>query len=65
MVYAAGVDEGPDGDLVTAGGRVLDVVGLGHDLAAARRAGYRAAGTVSWPGVLMRTDIAELAGSTP
>jgi phosphoribosylamine---glycine ligase len=65
MVYAAGVGEDADGELVTAGGRVLDVVGFGNDLAEARRASYRAAGTVSWPGVLMRTDIAELAGSTP
>jgi phosphoribosylamine--glycine ligase len=58
-VYAAGVEEGPAGHLVTAGGRVLDVVGAGPDVAEARRLAYRAAGMVSWPDMVYRSDIAE------
>ena len=60
-VYAAGVDlePGPGGHLVTGGGRVLDVVGQGEDLAEARRVAYRAADVISWPGMLSRSDIAE------
>ena len=63
-VYAAGVDSGQDGGLVTNGGRVLDVVGLGDDVPEARRVAYRAAGMVSWPGMVLRSDIAEPVGST-
>ncbi len=62
-VYAAGVDlepgPGGGGHLVTGGGRVLDVVGRGEDLAEARRVAYRAADVISWPGMLSRSDIAE------
>jgi phosphoribosylamine---glycine ligase len=61
-VYAAGVgaEPGPEGGahLVTGGGRVLDVVGLGPDLGAARRVAYGVAGMVSWPGMVSRSDIA-------
>jgi phosphoribosylamine---glycine ligase len=64
-VYAAGVSLGPgpeaDADLVTGGGRVLNMVGLGDDLAEARRVAYQAAGMVSWPGMVFRSDIAESA----
>ncbi|MGC8626134.1 MAG: phosphoribosylamine--glycine ligase [Acidimicrobiales bacterium] len=59
-IYAAGVAE-QDGRLVTAGGRVLGVTGLGKDLAEARRLAYHAADLVSWPGMVRRDDIAELA----
>jgi phosphoribosylamine--glycine ligase len=62
-VYAAGVDleagPGGGGHLVTGGGRVLDVVGQGEDLAEARRVAYRAADVISWPGMLSRSDVAE------
>jgi phosphoribosylamine--glycine ligase len=56
-VLAAGVGE-RDGALVTAGGRVLNVVGRGVDAAAARAVAYEALGHVSWPGEHHRTDIA-------
>jgi phosphoribosylamine--glycine ligase len=56
-VLAAGVGE-RDGVLVTAGGRVLNVVGRGADAAAARAVAYEAIGHVSWPGEHHRTDIA-------
>jgi phosphoribosylamine--glycine ligase len=62
-VYAAGVATGPDGRLVTAGGRVLNVVGTGADLAGARRLAYRAATMVRWPGMVSRSDIADIAGT--
>ncbi len=46
------------GRLVTAGGRVLNVVGLGSDLAAARHRAYQAAEAIRFPGMQYRTDIA-------
>jgi phosphoribosylamine--glycine ligase len=61
-VYSAGVASGPEGqDLVTAGGRVLGVVGNGPDLASARQIAYRATGLVSWPDMVYRSDIADIA----
>ena len=47
-----------DGGLVTAGGRVLGLTGLGHDLAAARSAAYAAADVVRFEGMQLRRDIA-------
>ncbi|MGI9022380.1 MAG: phosphoribosylglycinamide synthetase C domain-containing protein, partial [Acidimicrobiales bacterium] len=67
-VYCAGVDAGPatplrgplgpSGSLITAGGRVLQVTGMGSDPDQARRRAYRAVSHVSWPGMQYRTDIA-------
>jgi phosphoribosylamine---glycine ligase len=42
----------------TAAGRVLTVVGRGQDLRAAREAAERAAGTIHWPGMQRRHDVA-------
>ena len=42
---------------VTAGGRVLNVVGLGDDLATARRRAYESVEQVRFPGMRYRTDI--------
>jgi phosphoribosylamine--glycine ligase len=47
-----------DGDVVTAGGRVLNVTGLGPTAADARRRAYDAAELISFEGKQMRTDIA-------
>jgi phosphoribosylamine---glycine ligase len=47
-----------DGDVVTAGGRVLNVTGLGATPADARRRAYDAAKRISFEGRQMRTDIA-------
>lgn len=47
--------------LVTAGGRVLNVVGMGRDLAEARQLAYRGAGMISWPDMVFRSDIAKAA----
>jgi phosphoribosylamine--glycine ligase len=47
-----------DGEIVTAGGRVLNVTALGPDPAAARDRAYDAASHISFEGMQIRTDIA-------
>ncbi|MGI9557359.1 MAG: phosphoribosylamine--glycine ligase [Solirubrobacterales bacterium] len=47
-----------DGDLVTAGGRVLNVTGIGPDPGAARDRAYDAAARIRFDGAQIRTDIA-------
>jgi phosphoribosylamine--glycine ligase len=46
------------GDLVTAGGRVLNVTGLGATPGEARDRAYEAVGLISFEGMQMRSDIA-------
>ena len=50
-----------DGRVVTNGGRILNVTGVGDDLAAARAAAYAAADLITWPGARRREDIALVA----
>ena len=50
-------------DLVTAGGRVLNAVGTGPDLAAARSAAYAVARSVEFRGAWYRGDIAQRAAA--
>jgi len=50
-----------DGRLVTAGGRVLNVTGLGADAAAARERAYAAAERIRFDGSQLRHDIAAAA----
>ncbi|WP_447972427.1 phosphoribosylamine--glycine ligase [Nitrospira sp. Kam-Ns4a] len=57
LVFHAGTGR-RDGDLVTAGGRVLGITGLGSDLRTARERAYAAARTVTFPGCHFRSDIA-------
>ena len=57
-VLAAGVGVDAAGQHVTAGGRVLDIVGTGPDLASARARAYDGIGHLSWPGEHHRSDIA-------
>lgn len=47
-----------DGEIVTAGGRVLNVTGLGASPAEARDRAYDAASRISFEGMQIRTDIA-------
>jgi phosphoribosylamine---glycine ligase len=47
-----------DGEIVTAGGRVLNVTALGASPAAARDRAYDAAGRISFDGMQIRSDIA-------
>jgi phosphoribosylamine--glycine ligase len=56
LVFHAGSAE-RDGEIVTAGGRVLTVVGSGSDFAEARRRAYEAVGRISFEGVHYRKDI--------
>ena len=60
-VLQAGMATGPDGVLRSAGGRVLDVVGTGGDIGAARAAAYEAAGKIQIRGAWWRGDIAAAA----
>jgi phosphoribosylamine--glycine ligase len=57
-VTHAGTARGPGGEIVTAGGRVLNVTGLGDGPAAARDAAYAGAETITFEGRQLRTDIA-------
>ncbi|WP_418907239.1 phosphoribosylamine--glycine ligase [Glutamicibacter endophyticus] len=57
-VMHAGTSINEEGDITVAGGRVLAVVGLGDDLAAAREKAYAGVAEISWPGAQSRSDIA-------
>ena len=58
-VFRAGVAREGD-QWVTAGGRVLNVTGMGDDVGAARATAYDAVSAISWPGMHYRTDIASV-----
>ena len=58
LVFHAGTRRDERGVLVTAGGRVLNVVGLGPDVARAAAASRRAAGLVRFDGKVYRRDVA-------
>jgi phosphoribosylamine---glycine ligase len=62
-VLHAGTRRRDDGAVVSAGGRVLAVVGTGADLAAARADAYRRVAAVHLPGSHHRTDIAQRAAA--
>ena len=57
-VTHAGTGSGPGGEIVTAGGRVLNVTALGDGPAAARDAAYAAADLITFEGRQLRRDIA-------
>ena len=57
-VLHAGTARREDGAVVSAGGRVLSVVGTGSDLAAAREQVYRVVAGIDLPGSHFRRDIA-------
>jgi phosphoribosylamine---glycine ligase len=56
-VLHAGTARRDDGAIVSAGGRVLSVVGTGADLETARAAAYNRLGSIRLPGSHFRTDI--------
>jgi phosphoribosylamine---glycine ligase len=58
IVFHAGTSRDDAGRLVTAGGRVLSLVGMGGDLAEARERTYSAVGAVKFQGMQYRQDIA-------
>jgi phosphoribosylamine--glycine ligase len=67
IVFHAGTTRGPDGSLVTAGGRVLAITALGPTLAAAQRLSASHASRVRFAGCQYRRDIGwrELARHAP
>ena len=60
-VLHAGTALADDGALVTAGGRVLAVVGVGPTVAEARQRAYAGVAKIDFPGMQHRTDIAAAA----
>jgi phosphoribosylamine---glycine ligase len=64
-VSPAGLTGAGGGQLVSAGGRVLNAVGSGPDLATARAAAYEVAAKVTMRGGWYRGDIAERAARLP
>ncbi len=56
FVFHAGTDI-KDGQVITNGGRVLGVTGLGEDISRAIEKTYKAVKKISWDGVHYRTDI--------
>ncbi|MCL2300134.1 MAG: phosphoribosylamine--glycine ligase [Firmicutes bacterium] len=56
-VYHAGTKRLEDGTIVTAGGRVLNVVALGESLPEAVERAYEAAGKIAFEGAFCRGDI--------
>ncbi len=63
LVVQAGTALDPDGHVVSAGGRVLAVVGTGADLTRARDAAYARIATLGLEGSFYRTDIAAAAAA--
>ena len=58
-VFCAGVGSNNEDQLVTDGGRVLNVCGRGETLDEARNIAYQAVRAISWPGMQHRTDIGD------
>ena len=56
-VFHAGTRRSPDGQVVTAGGRVLGVTALGTDLGSAAKRAYARVEGIDWPGEQHRRDI--------
>lgn len=57
-IFHAGTGRDEQGRLLTKGGRVLNVVGLGPDRATARSRAYDTVHQIEWPGMQYRSDIA-------
>ncbi|HVF30268.1 MAG TPA: phosphoribosylglycinamide synthetase C domain-containing protein, partial [Pyrinomonadaceae bacterium] len=56
-IFHAGTTRDDDSDYLTSGGRVLGVTAVGDTLDSALTNAYRAAETISWPGLQYRRDI--------
>lgn len=61
IVFHAGTALNPDGELITAGGRVLNVVALGNTFEEARNRAYEACDLIQFEGKQFRTDIGKRA----
>ncbi|MDR5875971.1 phosphoribosylamine--glycine ligase [Vreelandella gomseomensis] len=60
-VFHAGTRHNDQGDVLTAGGRVLCVTALGERVFQAQQAAYRGVDEIHWEGVICRRDIAHRA----
>ena len=58
LIFHAGTTSTDDGQLLSAGGRVLAVTALGNERQQARGAAYAAVEKIVWPDAMYRTDIA-------
>jgi len=56
-VFHAGTKRGADGALLASGGRVLNIVAIGRNVAEAQARAYRAVDRIDWPGGFCRRDI--------
>jgi phosphoribosylamine--glycine ligase len=56
-VLHAGTKRGTQGELLASGGRVLNIVATGHDVAEAQAKAYRAVDRIDWPEGFCRRDI--------
>jgi phosphoribosylamine--glycine ligase len=56
-VFHAGTERDADGNIRSAGGRVLCAVGLGGDIREAQQRAYRLVQEISWPSAFYRHDI--------
>ncbi|WP_221800213.1 phosphoribosylamine--glycine ligase [Oceanobacter mangrovi] len=56
-VFHAGTKTADNGDVLTAGGRVLCATALGNSVSEAQQAAYELAAKVSWEGMFYRKDI--------
>lgn len=63
IVFHAGTRLNHDGELVTAGGRVLNVVALGDSFEQAREKAYEAVNLINFEGKQYRTDIGQRAAA--
>jgi phosphoribosylamine--glycine ligase len=57
QVFHAGTRRRDDGQLVAAGGRVLNICAAGDDIVQARERAYAAVRRIDWPGGFCRSDI--------
>ena len=57
-IFHAGTSNNAEGDIVTAGGRVLCATALGNSVTDAQQRAYTLANKVSWNDMFMRSDIA-------
>ncbi len=61
LVFHAGTALNSDGELITNGGRVLNVVGLGSTFESARNRAYEACDAINFEGKQLRSDIGKKA----
>ena len=61
LVFQAGTSYNADDELITSGGRVLNVVALADSFEEARELAYEACGKINFEGKQMRFDIAKRA----